>query len=293
MSSIFGNLDDLFLFCLVVKFGSMQSASERLSLPIATASRRLTQLEKRLSLKLLERQGRVLQPTPSGLALYERLQPQFEGSELHLQEVLDSQHQVSGSLSLYVPIAFYSGHLAPVIEHFLLCYPDVRLQVHLAKENHIPQHERELVVGFVEPKMGDYIAKPYFFSDNGLYASRGYLVEYGTPTTPEALYQHHWLTHDGSRSLSLSVGDQAVELQLQPRMEVNDITSLVQSLKRGLGIGELPRHRADSEPELVEVLGEYRHGGRQAYLSYKRRQYQPKAMTLLIEALLAAQKSPH
>ncbi|WP_141709716.1 helix-turn-helix domain-containing protein, partial [Vibrio splendidus] len=48
MNSIFGNIDDLFLFCAVVEEGSLLSASKRLQLPVSTMSRRLTALEERL-----------------------------------------------------------------------------------------------------------------------------------------------------------------------------------------------------------------------------------------------------
>lgn len=37
---------------------------------------------------------------------------------------------------------------------------------------------------------------------------------------------------------------------------------------------------------LTRVLPEYHRGMRQAYLVYRQRAYQPKALTLLIEALL-------
>ena len=53
MSSIFGNIDDLYLFCSVVEEGSLLAASKKLHLPVSTMSRRLSALEQRLNTRLL------------------------------------------------------------------------------------------------------------------------------------------------------------------------------------------------------------------------------------------------
>ncbi len=57
MDSIFGSVDDLFLFCKVVEQGSLQKAAHVLNLPQSTVSRRLAALETRLDLRLLEKKG--------------------------------------------------------------------------------------------------------------------------------------------------------------------------------------------------------------------------------------------
>lgn len=59
MNSIFGNVDDLYLFCSVVEQGSLLAAAKKLELPVSTMSRRLSALEARLGLRLLEKKATV------------------------------------------------------------------------------------------------------------------------------------------------------------------------------------------------------------------------------------------
>ena len=73
MNSIFGNIDDLYLFCSVVERGSLLAAAKKLELPVSTMSRRLSALEARLGLRLLEKKGRELVATETGLQAFDQL----------------------------------------------------------------------------------------------------------------------------------------------------------------------------------------------------------------------------
>ena len=91
INSIYGKLDDLFLFCSVVEKGSLSSAAETLNLPTATLSRRISTLEKSLGMQLLLISKRCLVPTDAGKALYQKGLPffsrrDFEPPDSHLVE---------------------------------------------------------------------------------------------------------------------------------------------------------------------------------------------------------------
>lgn len=60
MNSIFGSIDDLFLFCKVVQLGSQQGAAKELKLPVSTVSRRLSLMEEKLGVRLLEKRDESL-----------------------------------------------------------------------------------------------------------------------------------------------------------------------------------------------------------------------------------------
>ena len=63
--------------------------------------------------------------------------------------------------------------------------------------------------------------------------------------------------------------------------------------QKGLGLASLPFRHVSREMNLIQVLPEYHRGDRQAYLVYKERKYQPKALTLLIDALIESVRSFH
>jgi DNA-binding transcriptional LysR family regulator len=73
-------------------------------------------------------------------------------------------------------------------------------------------------------------------------------------------------------------------------MVVNDILSVCRAVEKGLGIASLPLRHVHDGMNLHRVLPQYHRSARQAYLVYKQRRYQPKALTLLVDALLEGVK---
>ena len=65
-------LDDLAIFVHVVGDGGVAAAARALAVPKSTVSRSVTRLERRLGLRLLERNARRAIPTREGAQLYER-----------------------------------------------------------------------------------------------------------------------------------------------------------------------------------------------------------------------------
>lgn len=77
-------------------------------------------------------------------------------------------------------------------------------------------------------------------------------------------------------------------LNCKPRLVVNDITAVIKAVENGLGIASIPIRHVKPELNLVQVAQSYSRGDRQAYLVYRQRNYQPKALSLMIEAILQA-----
>jgi DNA-binding transcriptional LysR family regulator len=63
------NPDQLRAFADVIELGSFSAAAERLNLTQPAVSQQVKQLERRFALKLIERVGRKVTPTPAGIEL--------------------------------------------------------------------------------------------------------------------------------------------------------------------------------------------------------------------------------
>lgn len=288
MDSIFGNLDDLYLFCQVVDAGSLLKASEQLQLPVSTMSRRLTALEQRIGVRLLERKGRELSATETGRVFYTRLGGELTQIELDLHQLLSAEKQVKGNVRLVVPYTMYQSFVGDVVQEFMLTHPEVTIDVKLSLDDSMPETDRDLVIGFHLGRSTDLIARPYFIARDVLYASCGYIKEHGMPTSIEESMAHKWVGLDSRRELHfIQDNQQSVPCHVKPRMVVNDVKMLVKAITAGLGIGAIPRHHVPSDdPTLIKVLPEFQLHHRQAFLYYKRREHQPKALSLLIKSLL-------
>ncbi|GAK85991.1 transcriptional regulator [Vibrio ponticus] len=155
MNSIFGNIDDLYLFCSVVEFGSLQAASRHLRLPVSTMSRRFSALEARLNVRLLEKQGRELVATESGMHTFNLLKSGMESIETAFGQLNQDRQDVEGKIKLALPYNFYRGFAEEVVEEFLQCYPKVQLDLVLSQEQLVPQTDRDLLMTFDLREMED------------------------------------------------------------------------------------------------------------------------------------------
>lgn len=113
MNSIFGNIDDLYLFCCVVEEGSLLAASRKLALPVSTMSRRLSALEERLGLRLLEKRGRELLPTQTGREAFAQLSSGMEQIELGLLHLRHHSERVDGKVKVVMPHRIYGDFVGP------------------------------------------------------------------------------------------------------------------------------------------------------------------------------------
>lgn len=287
MDSIFGYVDDLFLFCKVVEQGSLQRAAMALNLPQSTVSRRLTALETRLDLRLLEKKGRELTPTEVGKLAFENLNSGMEQIESGIESLTEQTSQVFGRVKLSIPHSFYRSFVAPTIDKFLKAYPRVCLDLVLNNDQIKPETDRDLLITFDIEDMDDMVARPIFTSRHGFFASQEYVEQCGEISSPTDLAALDWVAIDQKSKLPFyRDGELYEEHQIKPRLVVNDIRALVDSVSRGLGVASLPLRHAKEAANLVQLLPDFHRSDRQSFLVYKARKYQPNAIRILIKALL-------
>lgn len=116
-------------FNLVARHGSFGEAARAAGRPKATLSRRVTELENALHLRLFERGARGVKLTQEGRALYER-------TGALLAELVDSASAIAsggerprGRLRISAPALFSQLAMSKLVATFALAYPDVRLEV--------------------------------------------------------------------------------------------------------------------------------------------------------------------
>ncbi|WP_425667473.1 LysR family transcriptional regulator [Vibrio tubiashii] len=288
MNSIFGNMDDLYLFCSVVEEGSLLSASKKLQLPVSTMSRRLSALEQRLNTRLLEKKGRELVATQSGSEAFELLRSGMESVESGFGQMLSDTQEVSGKIKLAIPHNFYRAFVGEVVEQFLVDHPKVSLDLVLSQEQAVPQTDRDLLITFDLAEMNDMIARPLFKARHAFFASPEYLTEVGEVNDLASLSQLDWVSVDHALDISVYEQEHLVDvMSVKPKLIVNDILAVCGAVEKGLGVASLPFRHVHKGMNLVRVLPQYQRSVRQAYLVYKQRRYQPKALSLLVERLMA------
>ncbi|WP_162063761.1 LysR family transcriptional regulator [Vibrio taketomensis] len=293
VNSIFGNIDDLYLFCNVVEFGSLQAAARHLRLPVSTMSRRINALEERLNVRLLEKKGRELVATESGLRAFNLLKSGMESIETAFEQLSEDRQDVEGKIKLALPYNFYRGFAEEVVDDFLERYPKVQLDLVLSQEQIVPQTDRDLLMTFDLREMEGMIARPLFEARHGFFASPEYLARVDEIAELDQLRDQAWVSVDNIVDLPIYRDSKLVEvMSIKPKLVVNDIMAVIKAVEKGIGIASLPlRHiTPEAKHNVVHVLPQYSRSKRKAYLVYKQRRYQPKALSLFIEALLEGVK---
>src|SRR5690554_1502294 len=83
------DLNEMAIFVHVVKAGSFTKAAKNLSLPKSTVSRKITQLEERLGVRLIQRTTRSLRLTDTGSSYFgycERILNEIEEANIRSEE---------------------------------------------------------------------------------------------------------------------------------------------------------------------------------------------------------------
>jgi DNA-binding transcriptional LysR family regulator len=233
----------------VAETGSFSAASRQLRMPLATVSRKVSELESHLGTKLLTRTTRKVVLTDIGsvyLASVKRILEQVDETE---RVVAGEYHQPRGELILTAPVLFGRLHVLPVVTDFLTAYPEIRVRLVLSDQNLdlIDDHvDVALRIGHLPDSR--MVATRIGTMRTVVCASPQLLARHGTPRTPQALGAFPCVGFDVlSPSLRWSFrsrDSKAVhEVPMTPRLSVSTAESAVWAAEQGVGAIRVLRYQ--------------------------------------------------
>jgi DNA-binding transcriptional LysR family regulator len=233
-------LDAMKVFVAVVEAGSLSAASRRLNSPLATISRKVSELEAHLRTRLLNRSSRKLAVTDAG-------QTYFDACKRILDSVGEAERAAKGeymapkgNLTLAAPISFGRLHVLPVAVEFLRAYPEIDLQLVLSDRNaHLLDDCIDLAIRIGELPDSSFVSSRIGEIRSVVCASPSYFAARGTPQTPSDLTKHDCVTFDALMSPEVwmfrqSDAEEAVEVH--SRLTVNTAEAAVDAAIAGAGI---------------------------------------------------------
>ncbi len=236
-------LDSMKVLLAVTQAGSLSAASRVLGAPLATVSRKISDLEAHLGTRLLIRSSRKLALTDAG-------QNYVVACKRILEQVADAERAAAGEysaprgeLTLAAPIAFGRLHILPVAADFLKAYPDIDLRVTLSDRiSHILDEHIDLAIRIGELADSAFIAKRVGEVRKVVCASPEYFAARGTPAKPADLAAHDCITFDALMSANawiFSVGKQEEAVTVRSRLVINTAESAVDAAIAGVGIARV------------------------------------------------------
>ena len=288
-------LDDLALFVAIVECGSLSAAARRADMPPATLTRRLQQLEQRLGCQLLHRSARRLQPTPEGLAYFERCGPLLQALQQATENLETSQSKVEGRVRVLAPINLAKGMLLPVWGAFLSRYPNVQLEMRLSNlREDVMEHGADLAIRVGALQDSSMVSRRMGSTAIGLLAAPAYLAQSAPIACPQDLLGHRWVVADPLRSLELNHTETG-ETYRQPlygpglRGMVNDVMMAAELACSGQGLLYGPLWVCAAQLQsgaLVPVLPQWRAKAHDIALVWPQQHQLPARVRALIDMLV-------
>lgn len=119
----------------VTETGSLSAAGRSLKVPLATLSRKISDLEALLGTRLLIRTTRKLTLTDAGIAYVAAARRILEQVEEAEREATGEFTTPKGELVITAPILFGRLHVLPVVADFLALFPEINVRLVLADRN--------------------------------------------------------------------------------------------------------------------------------------------------------------
>lgn len=262
------DLNGLCYFAMVVEHGGFTAAERALGIPKSRLSRRISQLEADLGVRLLQRSTRRFAVTEVGNAVYRHAQSMLAEAQA-AREVVDRLiAEPRGSIRVSVPVSLAQHHIPQLLPEFLARYPQVRVQLQVSNRRVDIINEGIDVALRVRTRLdddGSLVMRGFGQTQDLMVASPDYLRRMGRPQSPAELAEHVTLSmneDDGRQRWELHGPDGQVErVELEPRVSGFDFPMLLSLAQQGVGITKLPEMicaDAVRKGELTVVLPEWR-----------------------------------
>ncbi|MFC6447281.1 LysR family transcriptional regulator [Shinella zoogloeoides] len=252
------NWDDARMFLAVARTGQILAASRRLGVNHATLSRRVSALEEALKTRLLIRRTNGCDLTAEGEAFL-RAAERMETEMLAMQASIGRiDTAVAGTVRVGAPDGFGVSFLAPRLGRLTARHPELKIQlVPVPRSFSLSQREADIAITLERPEQGRLVSSKLTDYTLGLYASRDYLAENGTPETVEDLKTHRRIGYveDLIFTASLNFTGEIMR-SWDAGFEISSATGQTEAVRSGAGVGTLHDYIARQHPELVRLLPE-------------------------------------
>ena len=232
------NLFDYEIFARVIKAGSLSAAARELHSSPAMISKRLTRLEERLGVRLLQRTTRRLTPTQVGQSFFERVVAVLAAVEDAENFAAVDSEKPRGILKVSLPTAFGRLHVAPRLKTFLDANTELKMQVDLSDDY------ADLVAGSFDMAVrigtlpdSSLVARRLAPNRRVLCAAPVYLEKHGEPRDLTDLQRHRLVAAGPQITWRFEGPDGPVSFKPHTVLETNSSEVVREAVVSGIGIG--------------------------------------------------------
>ena len=292
------NLEDIRVFTLIVKFGSLSAAAKNVHLSRSAVSKRVVKLEERVGAQLIHRSTRSLRLTEAGSRF-------FEHAALALAALDEAQSAVTslasaprGLLKVNTPETFGRICVSPGIGEFLERYPDMRLEVSMSSRD-LNYYIDDCDVVIRRLRLVDSSLQRELLRTDPfvLCASAAYLRRRGFPRTTDQLVEHNCVVHRNPKMRDVwefGATGSTTRIKVNGNLVANNYELLVDAALQGAGIAYIPLYMVEHHFEsgaLEWLLPDESRQGRELWAYYPRSLYRAPKLRAFLDFFGSPQKS--
>ena len=269
---------DLGFFSALAMAGSLSAAAREMRITTAAVSKRLSQMEARLGVPLVNRTTRRMNLTVEGETLLRHARSILaEMADLE-QQLGASRSTPSGLLRVNATLGFGRSHIGPLIGRFAMQYPQVDVQLQLSVDPPTLSDDAfDVCIRFGPPPDARVIARKIADNRRLLCAAPAYIQRHGEPKTPADLGAHNFISiRQGGEAygvikLTRGRNGQTETIKTRGNLTTNDGSIAVQWAQEGHGIllrAEWDVRQQLAQGQLVQLLPHYRTPDADIYAVY-------------------------
>lgn len=248
-------------FVAVAETGSFTAAAGRLAVSVAQISRQISALEDRLGAKLFFRSTRKVVMTENGVVYYQHCRSLMDGLEEAERAISDLQSTPRGKIKMTAPITYGEENIMPLVNDFLLRYPDLELHCELSNQlDDLVTQGYDLAIRIGKLTDSAMMARKLASRTRYVCAAPDYLDRYGIPHSLAELEQHACLL-GASDFWRFQEAGKSRNVRVVGRIRCNSGYALVDAAVKGLGVIQLPDYYVRAfldDGRLIRVLDHYR-----------------------------------
>jgi DNA-binding transcriptional LysR family regulator len=239
------DLNEIAVFVKVAQAGSFTKASRLLGIPVSTVSRKVSLLEERLGVSLIQRTTRKLHITDVGAAYLHECAKLITGFDDAETAAISVKTETQGLLKITCPVELGIGAFNDLLNEFMDRFPKVSIELVLT-DRFVDFIEEgvDLGVRFGELEDSSLMAHKLGVTSLKLIASNAYLKSHGTPQSPKDLESHNCLnfTSSGQGNVWELLNEKGVRqsVQVQGSFAANNLMAIRELALKGRGIALLP-----------------------------------------------------
>lgn len=287
-----GKLEKSQVFIRIVESGSISKAADQLHMTKSAVSKSLSELEKDLGVKLLDRTTRTQHLTDSGQHFYKQALDIVSDFDSLFSDTITKANEVKGDLRISLPLSFGTQHLMQPIDEFIRLYPLVKLDITYSDSQlGIVDEGFDLVVRIGELKDSTLRAKKLTMTNMSILASPRFILENQTIQSHYDLANLPFLKYSGDSSNKFNAVDtdgNSYSTHLKTRLIANNGEVLMQLAENGQGFTILPdfiSYRSIEEGKLIRLLDDLILSPLAAWVLYPNTKSLPKRTRVFMDHL--------